>query len=211
MWCPQVEGRIVGSVSEHPVELLVLAAPRAMILGRDLDFESIIAQRFSARSGCARVVKIFMSSLLEEQLTLSPALRYNFARFALQLARRTLVEVSARKPAKSSSLVLRARVKSYIADRLRNPDLSIEAIAAAFQCSKRYIHKIFSAEGRMAGQCILQWRLEACARDLASIELAHVTITDIATSWGFKSLSTFSRAFRQHFKVSPRTHRVARH
>ncbi len=198
------------SVSEHPVELLVLAAPRAMILSRGLDFERIIAQRFSARSGSARIVKNFMASLLEEQGTLTPALRHDFARFALQLTRRTLIEVTARTPARISSRVLRARVEAYIADHLRNADLSIEVIAAAFHCSKRYIHKVFCAEGRTAGDCILQWRLEGCARDLAGAELAHLRITDIATSWGFKSLSTFSRVFRRHFQVPPRTYRLAR-
>jgi AraC-like DNA-binding protein len=203
--------RSFRSVSAHPVELLVLAAPRAMVLGRDLEFERIIAQRFSARSGGARVVKNFMTSLLEEQRALSPALRHDFARFALQLTRRTLVEVTTQRSAKNSSRILRARVKSYIADHVRNPDLSIETIATAFQCSKRYIHKLLSSEGLTASQHILQCRLEGCARDLASSELAHLTITDIAVAWGFKSLSTFSRLFRQHFKVSPRTHRVARH
>ena len=201
--------RTFRSVSEQPVELLVLASPRAMLLGRNFDFERLIALRFSARSGSARVVKDFMTSLLEQQRTLSPALRHDFARVALQLARRTLIEVARPRPAKGSSRVLRARVKSYIADHLRDADLSIEAIASAFQCSKRYIHKILAVERRTASQYILQARLEGCARDLARAELAHLTITDIATSWGFKSLSTFSRLFRRRFDVSPRTYRSA--
>jgi AraC-like DNA-binding protein len=37
-----------------------------------------------------------------------------------------------------------------------------------------------------------------------------VTITAIAVSWGFNGSSTFSRAFRKHFKISPRAYRNAR-
>jgi AraC-like DNA-binding protein len=69
---------------------------------------------------------------------------------------------------------------------------------------------MFAAAGQTAGQYILQSRLNGSAKDLSNPGLAHLTITDIAVSWGFNSSSTFSRAFHKYFKVSPRAYRAAR-
>jgi AraC-like DNA-binding protein len=195
------------SLSERPVEILVLAAPQALFLNEDLDIDRIAARRFSSRRGGARIIKNFVASLLEEQRTLTPMLRHDFATFALQLTRLTIMEITAGGSWAKSPRVVPSRVKAYIASHARNAELSIDAVAAACSCSKRYIHKIFSSSGQTAGQYILQCRLTGSARDLASPELAHLTITDIAVSWGFNSSSVFSRVFRKHFQITPRDYR----
>ncbi len=199
--------RSFRSLTRRPVELLVLAAPRARILSEGVDLERIIAQRFSCRVGGARVVKNLISTLLEEQQTLTPVLRKGFAMSALQLTRLSIEELAERRSRGSARRALRARVQAYIADHLRSGDLSVESVAESCGCSRRYIHKMFSSGRQTAGQYILQSRLTGTARDLMSPELAHLTITDIAVSWGFHSSSTFSRAFRKHFKVSPSAYR----
>jgi AraC-like DNA-binding protein len=185
--------------------MLVLAAPRAAIPQSWL--ERILAQRFSSRDGSARVVKDFMTSLLQEQRALSPYLRHDFAKTALQLMRLTLMEHAVPQPHRKSSRSLQSQMNTYIDDHLRDADLSLASIAAACHCSKRYVHKMFSREGQTAARYILQRRLIGSATDLARAELAHLSITDIAVSWGFKSSSTFSRVFRRRFRISPRLYR----
>jgi AraC-like DNA-binding protein len=201
--------RSFRSVTDHAVEMLVLAAPQAMILNRELDIDRIAARRFSSRSGGARIIKNYLASLLEEQGTLTPALRHDFATYALQLTRLTIMEITAGESCSKSPRVVGSRVKTYIASHARNAELSIDAVAAACGCSKRYIHKIFSSVGQTAGQYILQCRLNGSTRDLVNPEFAHLTITDIAVSWGFNSSSAFSRIFRKHFQASPRDYRAA--
>jgi AraC-like DNA-binding protein len=193
------------SMVERPVEMLVLAAPKAMMLGPHVDLGDCVARRFSSRGGGARIVKNFLASLLEEQGALTPELRRDFATFALQLARSNIMDVAARPSAKAYPK--RSAVETYIASHLRDSELSLEDVATACGCSKRYIHKIFSAEGQTAGQYILRSRLSGSAEDLVSPELAHLSITDIAVSWGFNSSSAFSRVFRKQFKVSPKAWR----
>jgi AraC-like DNA-binding protein len=129
---------------------------------------------------------------------------------ALQWARLNILEVASGKSSGSARQTLRTKVKTYIANHLRNGDLSIDAVAHSCGCSRRYIHKMFSAAGQTAGHYILESRLAGSANDLTSPELDHLSITDIAVSWGFNSSSTFSRAFRKHFKISPRAYRAAR-
>jgi len=46
-------------------------------------------------------------------------------------------------------------------------------------------------------------RLERCRRDLGCAELSHLSVTEIAFSWGFQHQAHFSRVFRNHFNVSP--------
>ena len=197
------------SVVDRPVEMLVLAAPRAMILSPHVDLSDSVARRFSSRGGGARIVKNFMASLLEEQGALTPVLRRDFATFALQLARSHIMDIAAPRPSRKAC-GKRSEVETYIANHLRNPELSLDDVAAACGCSKRYVHKIFSAQGQTAGQHILRSRLLGSAEDLANPEFGHLSITDIAVSWGFNSSSAFSRVFRKQFNVSPRAYRASR-
>lgn len=195
------------SMVERPTELLVLAAPRAMILSPQVDLGAYAARRFPSRGG-ARIVRNFLASLIDEQSTLTPALRRDFATFALQLARSSIMDVAIRSARKN--LHKRSEVESYIANHLRDPDLSVETVAARCGCSKRYIHKIFASGGETACQHILRARLQGSAEDLASPELQHLSITDVAVSWGFNSSSAFSRVFRKQFKVSPSAYRACK-
>jgi AraC-like DNA-binding protein len=66
-----------------------------------------------------------------------------------------------------------------------------------------YVHKIFSADGQTLSSYIRLARLERCRRDLGRAELTHLSVTEIAFSWGFQHQAHFSRVFRNHFNVSP--------
>ena len=201
--------RSFRSVAERPVEMLVLAAPRATILGPHVDLGYCAARRYSSRGGGARIVKNFLVSLLEEQSTLTPVLCRDFATFALQLARSNLMDVVTQRPFRKTRRK-RTEVETYIASHLRDCELSIKDVATACGCSKRYIHKMFSVDGQSVGQYILLSRLQGSAEDLASPEFAHSSITDIAVSWGFNSSSGFSRVFRKHYNSSPSAYRASR-
>src|SRR6185503_14915136 len=49
------------------------------------------------------------------------------------------------------------RVKAYIDAHLHDPQLTLDRIAAAMGCSKRYLHKLFSDEEETLASCI--WRV----------------------------------------------------
>jgi AraC-like DNA-binding protein len=191
------------SATDGPVELLVLAAPRATMLGYSVGLEGRTAQRFSFEAGSARVAKDYLASILDARGSLSPLTRPEFIAVAAQLVRLSILE-NMRQPTKSSQReLLRARIQAYIDRNLRDPELSIESIAAVHNCSKRYVHKIFSAAGRTLSDYIRQARLERCKRDLTRTELAHLSVTEIAFSWGFQHQAHFSRVFRKQFNVPP--------
>ena len=198
------------SVVNRPVEILVLAAPRPLMVDPHFELDHYAAQRLSARSGGARVVRTFLTSLLEEHSVLRPALRRDFAAVALHLARQTMMDIAFGNRTRSARPPLRARIESYVERHLRDPGLSIGQVAGACGCSKSYVHRVFSSPGCSLSRYILQSRLRGCAADLANPAMQHRSITDIAVSWGFNSSSSFSRAFRRQFRTPPRLFRCSR-
>lgn len=191
------------STSDDSVELLVLAAPRTLLLGSGVSLQSRVAQRFSAETGSARVAKDYVASLLEARTALSPLTSGDFIAVAVQLVRLSILENMRQHSQATQGALLRARIQAYVSRNLRDPDLSIESIATVHNCSKRYVHKIFSAQGETLSDYIRQARLEHCMRDLTRPELARLSVTQIAFSWGFQHQAHFSRIFRKRFNTSP--------
>jgi AraC-like DNA-binding protein len=99
--------------------------------------------------------------------------------------------------------------RRYIARHLSDPDLTPETIAAALKISVRQLHSHFAPTGTSVARYVLQRRLGECRAALADPLARHRSITDIAFAWGFNSLATFYRAFRQAFGMTPSEWRAA--
>jgi len=68
--------------------------------------------------------------------------------------------------------------------------------------SVRQLHLLFEPTGTSFARYVLQRRLEECRAALVN-PAGERSVTDIALAWGFNSLSTFHRAFRQAFGMTP--------
>jgi AraC-like DNA-binding protein len=101
-----------------------------------------------------------------------------------------------------------ARVKAYVVEQLRNPELSIASIAAAMRISPDHLSRLFRAEPVPLSRWIWQQRLDACRRDLCDPRLANQGVSDIAFSWGFNDATHFSRSFKEQFGATPREWRL---
>ncbi len=99
------------------------------------------------------------------------------------------------------------QVKELIGAQLRNPALSVHAVAERIGVTTRYLQLLFAEEGECASGYIRRERLRACLLDLRHADFDHQSITDIAFSWGFNSAAHFSSAFRKEFGLSPRDYR----
>lgn len=197
------------SATERTVEFLVVAAPRATILGRRIGFENCCARRFSAGAGSGRIAKDFLASVLRETPSLSQLVSTELTSVATQLIRVSLQESLRQDTDLQPPEQMRARIQAYVERNLHDPDLTVAAIADEHHFSKRYLHKIFSCTGESIGQLILRTRLERCHRDLTQSDRSHLSITEIAFAWGFNSQGHFSHAFRKHFGISPSACREA--
>ena len=91
-------------------------------------------------------------------------------------------------------------IKEYIECYIIEDSLSAATIAAAFDVTSRYVHKLFEAEGCSARDWILRRRVERSAVDLA---LGEDSVTTVAYKWGFKDPGHYSRVFRRRFGQPP--------
>ena len=90
-----------------------------------------------------------------------------------------------------------------MARHLRDPELSIDGIARALNCSRRHLYNAFAGDDDTLAGYIQRQRLQACVRELGQPGSAARPITEIALSCGFSNLSHFSRVFREHTAMSP--------
>lgn len=195
-------GRPFACGNDAPARLLVVMVPRVQVFGRDISAYRCAAERFSAGQGAGMVVRSFLTSLFDALPTLTPASETDLASTAVQLARLLVSEALRQRSVMSIRDMLRARIEIFVARNLRDPELTVDMVAAAHDCTKRYVHKIFSGEETLS-QYVLNARLDRCWDDLRNPEMTQMSITEVAFSWGFNSSAHFSRVFRRRFGISP--------
>lgn len=181
--------------SDEATEHLVAIIPRELAAHRGVSLCQLGRQRFSTRTGVGRVAAAVLDSTLGELATLSPDSEGDVAASILNLVLAPLA------PAGDGLTALRYRIKAYIRDRLRDPELSIAAIAEALGCSTRYLHRAFAGEPETITDHIWAARIDGSRDEL--VRRRDCTISEIAFAWGFSSSAHFSRVFRQRVGQSP--------
>jgi len=92
-------------------------------------------------------------------------------------------------------------IEQNIEEKISSDEIAQHAMLSTF-----HFQRLFGAYlGESVSQYVLHRRLELAAKSL--LEQPLLGILDIALKSGFETHSAFSRAFRQHFHVSPREFR----
>ncbi len=189
-------------------EMLILLVPRDNISTQRLHLEDLMVRKFAGRVGMGRLAYQFMISAFDEIPIITPEAEWEIAGAISHLIRLTMLDASEVQNQVSLREVWRDRIKAYIGTHLRDPELSIDRIAGAMNCTKRYVHKVFQPEATSVSESILRMRLNRCREDLRNPARSQSSITDIAYSWGFNNPAHFSKAFKDEFNVSPRFFRM---
>lgn len=98
-------------------------------------------------------------------------------------------------------------VLAHVEDNLTASTLSPQTVAVDLRISKRYIHKLFAATSVTFAEHVTRRRLDHIAEQLLVQPLRGVPIAILAASYGFKDVSTFNRAFKRRYKMSPSAYR----
>lgn len=201
-WCVYDSWRPYDISNFGNIEQVVIQIPRGQIIDRNFRH---LAEPFLAdpQSSMTKIAASFIRSYTDP--TLDPDDAGDFlAETTVGLVRRALhAGYSQRRRTQTPSSQLRARIKQYIMTHLSNPDLSIEQIAHAMGCSKRYLHQVFAAEGSTIERYMWRLRIKHCCAALAELEQSEKTISAIAFEWGFNSSAHFSRMFKLQVGVAP--------
>jgi len=188
-----------------PIKGLTLMIPRDRLRAVVPAYEASLGPvpRTSAAVG-------LLVGYLEALASLAPGLdavtRLDIEAATLELVRAALGATVLDTPTLRMALVAEAR--RYIDDHLSDPQLNPATVARAHLVSVRSLHEAFESAGESVGARILRRRLTRCYADLA--RSVDDQVFAIATRWGFRSASHFSRAFRREFGVSPRDVRPPR-
>lgn len=195
---------------DGPFEELVLKAPRSMIRDRIANPERLTATSIKGNTGMVRVAMEFVRSVASQVHALEPheieRLSHNVIDVVSAAVGHSLLSQPTSITTTAAAQLI--RIKMFIADHLREPNLSRETIAVANGISVRYLNKLFESE-----QCnVMQWvrdqRLEHITRDLGDPELFGRSISEIAYSWGINSIPHFCRVFKAEHGVTPRQFRA---
>jgi AraC family transcriptional activator of tynA and feaB len=94
-------------------------------------------------------------------------------------------------------------MQDFAMRELANPDLSVEMMAKAHGVSVRHISELFREAGESPAAFVRRQRLSRAHADLGNPRHAHRSIAEIARSWGVYDVTTFTRAFRRAYDVTP--------
>jgi len=198
-----------GYANDGPVTLMMIRAGAGTIREHLPSPEQFCGRHLRAGDGLSESAAELCRSVFEQLAgDLPEAVHHRVARNLLD-AIATAFAISFDDLITSSAVLTgrHARVRLFIEENLRDPDLSPRAIAARLKVSPRYLRMIFAAGNETASAYVLRRRLEECAREIADPAFAHLNITDIAFGWGFNSAPHFARSFRERFGQAPRVFR----
>jgi AraC-like DNA-binding protein len=207
VWCIYDSWRPYSLANADEVEQIVVQIPREQILDRSFArlTEPFLAD--PARSSMAHIAASFIRSYAHPSLVPDDGDEF-LAETTIGLIRSVLhSNLSRRYSAQMPSSLLRARIKQYILVHLNDPDLSIDRIASAMGCSKRYLHQAFAGEGVTIERHIWRLRIERCREALAEHDHSGKSISAIAFDWGFNSSAHFARLFKSQVGVAPTSYR----
>ncbi|MBZ6083704.1 helix-turn-helix domain-containing protein [Streptomyces olivaceus] len=186
---------------------VLMLLPRLLLPVRPETVRSITARRLTSKGGVGAVVGPFLRSLGAQAGTRSDAAALNLMDGATSLVTALVSEKLAEAAPSVPQQALMARIRMYIEKRLSHPGLTPDSIAEAHCISRRYLFKLFAAEGLTVAGWIRTRRLERCARDLAGAASAELSISMIAARWGLLDCRHFSRVFKSVYGETPRDYR----
>ncbi|MES2495434.1 MAG: helix-turn-helix domain-containing protein [Pseudomonadota bacterium] len=185
---------------------LSLLIPRDLVERSVDDVASLHGLVLEAGNPLAGIFGDYLVSLTERSPHLSPSDAIVAALATASLAGSVLAREVQRNPRAGAVSGMRSTafrsVVGYIDANLSDPELDAAKIMRALAMTRPTLYRLFVASGGIAS-FIRRRRLIGAALELANPQKRRM-IADTAFRWGFRSESSFSRAFRQEFGVPPR-------
>ncbi|MFE7762276.1 helix-turn-helix domain-containing protein [Streptomyces sp. NPDC057438] len=197
---------------DRPYRGLVLMFPRDLLRMPERDLARVTATRVPCHEGVGTLVRPFLDGLVrqvEQSESLdTPRLGHNVA----DLIGTLLTEYMGvdRAPGDEGRDLLVRRILTYMEQRLDDPALGPDEIAAAHRVSRRHLYKLMAEEGYTVSGWLRDQRLARCRRDLGDPALRHLSVGAIGGRWGFPDPAHFSHAFKAAYGMSPREVRTGR-
>ncbi|GLT01257.1 transcriptional regulator [Sphingobium jiangsuense] len=202
-WTAWTANRAHAITSLTDVEQYAVLVPAPWLGLRPHEIRAMCGRAYGGQPGLANLVFHYIFQLFQQYEGLDTSVHSDMADIIGHLVRLAMNEAQMQRQPVPMRDTLRGRVIDYVRHRLRDPDLSIDAIAEKFGCTKRHLHKVFSDEAVTLSQFIWQERLERCREALVDPAHGGKSVTEIAFMWGFNNSSHFSKIFKDRFGMPP--------
>ncbi len=185
-----------------------LKVPRAMMEARLFTYADWLGRCISTDDGLAYAASRMIHACLHASKVLMASESRFLAAQVLDLASTAFASaatVSADQPTRSRHTeAIFNRVEQYIERNIRDPNLGPALISKMCGVSERYLRQLFASRNMTMTRLIRSKRLEECRRLLNGFGRCTPSVTEVAFSLGFENISSFNRAFKAHFGMSPR-------
>ena len=187
---------------DKPFDQLIFRMPRALLERRLPNLSYQTARRFHGQTGAVALAAGFVFQLAKNAEALGTGGLETFTSSAADLIANAIqFETSG---VDDADLLRFERLQARILRYIRSSIPDYKELAEMEGMSLRTLHRLFQIHGLTPGKWILDQRLDGVADDLRAAALKSRSITEIAFSWGFNDLSSFNRAFKAKFGLSPR-------
>ena len=192
------------------VSSLIVQIPRARLPLHSNSLDRLTLTRIQGQTGIGALFRHYLTDLMNHAPQYEEHDAHRLAGVTLDLLSATLAQAARTEnllPTETQQTVLRTRVNAFIQQHLADPGLTPASIAAAHQISVRYLHRLYQGQETTIADGIRRSRLQRIHRDLADPRLHARSISSIAARWGFPEPTSFSRAFKTLYGITPRDHR----
>jgi AraC-like DNA-binding protein len=196
---------------DGPFQQYVLMLPGPTLRSQLRTAPDLTARGVRSSRGAGHLMIEMIRTLAADIAVLEPAAAAAVAQSVEHIVVAGLSSLAPDAPLPEPELAARReQVKGCARTRLRDPGLTVAAIAAQLHTSASTLHRAFAGEPCSIAEWIWARRLDAVRADLCDPALRHRTISDLAFSWGFVDASHFSRAFKARFGCTARDVRQCR-
>ncbi|MEJ7139005.1 helix-turn-helix domain-containing protein [Amphibiibacter pelophylacis] len=184
--------------------MLVLKLPEAALRSRAGPVDRFCARHFDTTQGAGQLFSDYLMLITRHCTQQGPETRALMGQQLIDLLATALLdEPSALQSGLSSVRAAHlARIETHVRQRMTDPDLTPERIAAACGISLRYLHDLFRDTGQSVSQWVRSLRLQAAWEQLARASSGR-SVAQVAYACGFGDPAQFSTAFRRHFGLPP--------
>ncbi len=186
---------------QEPIRMLNISFKEKHLKNQIINTPEVAGMHFKPSDPFGKMLGGFLEGLLAEWQSFSDADLV----LALLAARNLMVKAVVKRKSEQlqdpDTLKLQ-RATRLIDQRLYDPDLKPQDLANAMHMSLRGLYLIFAKSNLTVVGYIRDRRLDDCRQVLAG-QRSDLNMNQLALSRGFNDLSTFSRAFKRKFGMSP--------
>lgn len=193
-------------------DFVSIALPHILISARVPRIEDAVARPLASNHPTLRLLVAYLASMDLRPEGCDALLGQMFASHIIDLASHLAGSVLHDEPDNARHGLLAARLRAIKADIAANltDDVSVRTLAARHGVTSRYVHKLFEREGLTFSNYVCSLRLDRVHRHLTDPHQQGKTIAELVYATGFGDVSTFNRAYRARYGMTPsETRRLA--